>query len=105
MLRVSDTPEENGGTIRLAAWQGRCVDGDVEANVATARRVIAEAGRAKADFLCFPETFLSGYGRREIVERGALALDDERLASLAAEAARTGIVLLTGLAERSGGEC
>jgi N-carbamoylputrescine amidase len=54
----------------------------------------------RADFLCLPEAVLSGYGSREIVERGALSLDDSRLAELAATAAAHDMVLLVGLSER-----
>src|SRR5215472_1716003 len=86
--------------VRVGAWQGPSEDGDVEANLAAARRVIAEAGDRKVDFLCFPETFLSGYGTRAVVERAALALWDPRLDPLAAEAAARQMVLLIGLAER-----
>src|SRR5437870_669937 len=89
--------------VRIAAWQGHCVDGDVEANLAAARRAIDAAGAEQADFLCLPEAFLSGYGTREQVERGALALDDPRLESLAAAAAARALVLLVGLSERLAG--
>jgi N-carbamoylputrescine amidase len=93
---TADRPQ----TLRIAAWQGRCVDGDVAANLAAAYRAIEQAGEQKADFLCLPETFLSGYGSRELIERGALSLDDPRLASLAGAAAERGLVLLVGLTER-----
>ncbi len=89
---------ERATTIRLAAWQGPCVDGDVAANLAAARRAVALAREQGADFLCLPETFLSGYGSRETVERGALSLDDARLDDLAAAAGE--MVLLMGLTER-----
>jgi predicted amidohydrolase len=87
-------------TVRVAAWQGRCIDGDVEANLAAAHRAIDLAAAERAHFLCLPETFLSGYGTREAVLRGALALDDPRLLRLAACAAGHGLTLLAGLAER-----
>jgi predicted amidohydrolase len=91
---------ENGESIRLAAWQGRSADGDVDANLEAALRVVAEAGERGADFLCFPECFLSGYGSRESVERGAMSLDDPRLQRLADAAAARDMLLLVGLAER-----
>ena len=90
-------------TVRLAAWQGWCGDEDVEGNVAAARRAIAAAGERGADFLCLPETFLSGYGSREIVERGAMAVGDPRLERLGREAGERGLVLLVGFAERMEG--
>jgi len=76
------------------------VDGDAAANLEAARRAIDTAGKERADFLCLPEAFLSGYGSREIVERGALSLDDPRLAELASAAASRNLVLLVGLSER-----
>src|SRR5438045_1960289 len=87
-------------SVRLAVWQGYCADGDVEANLVAARRAIGEAGERQADFLCLPETFLSGYGSREIVECAALDLSDVRLQALASEAAAHNLVLLVGLTER-----
>jgi predicted amidohydrolase len=89
-------------TVRLAAYQGRSVPGDADANLATARRVLEEAARGGADFLCLPETFLSGYGDRSIVERGALSLDDTQLAELAHQAHGHDMVLLLGLSEQIG---
>jgi predicted amidohydrolase len=97
---MNNESSERGDTVRLAAWQGRCVDGDVEANLAAAHRVIAAAGEENVDFLCLPEAFLSGYGSRAIVERGALALEDPRLGELAVAAAERDMVLLVGLSER-----
>ena len=98
---MNNESSERRDTVRLAAWQGHCVDGDVEANLASAHRVVAAAGEESVDFLCLPETFLSGYGSRAIVERGALALEDPRLGELAAAAADRDLVLLIGLSERT----
>ena len=86
--------------LKLGAYQGRAVDGDVDANLATVQRVLKEAGERGVDFLCFPETFLSGYGDREVVERGAIPTDDQRLADLGTAAREFGIVLLVGFSER-----
>jgi predicted amidohydrolase len=86
--------------VRLAVWQGRCVDGDLETNLAAAHRALAAAGEERADFLCLPETFLSGYGSRATIEQGVLALDDPRLSDLAAAADARDLVLLVGLTER-----
>ncbi|MCC6441909.1 MAG: carbon-nitrogen hydrolase family protein [Armatimonadetes bacterium] len=87
-------------TLKLSAWQGRCADGDLEANLEAALGAVEEAGAKGADFLCLPECFLSGYGSRALVEAAALRLDDPRLLGLARAAALKGIVLLAGLAER-----
>lgn len=93
---------EGAITVRLAAYQGRSVPGDVDANLATARQVLEQAAAGGADFLCLPETFLSGYGDRSTVERGAIRLADSRLAELANQAQRHDIVLLIGLSEQIG---
>ena len=84
----------------IGVWQGRCANGDLEANLRRAGEIIDEAGRAGCDFVCLPETFLSGYGTAEIVRNTALALDDERLVALAARAHQYGLVALVGLAEK-----
>jgi 5-aminopentanamidase len=97
---VEDSSNGRPETVRLAAWQGRSAAGDTEANLAAARRAIVEAGQLQADFLCLPETFLSGYGSREIVERGSLSLHDARLQELADDAAARAMVLLVGMSER-----
>ena len=86
--------------IRLAAYQGYSVRGDVDANVATARRAIERAAEERADFLCLPETFLSGYGDRATVEHAAISAEEARLAALGGEAGRHGLVLLVGFSER-----
>jgi predicted amidohydrolase len=97
---TEQAPSVGSGPIRLAVWQGRCVDGDVAANLAAAHRAITEAGEQRADFLCLPEAFLSGYGSRATIEAGALALEDRRLGELADVAAARDMVLLVGFTER-----
>src|SRR5687768_15646187 len=86
--------------LKLAAYQGRSLDGNLEANVATVQRVMADAAAQKADFLCFPETFLSGYGDRQVVQDAAIPADDNLLKKLGTEAARLSLVLLVGFSER-----
>src|SRR5205823_3631245 len=100
VAEMPDKSNDSAVRVRIAAWQGRCVDGDVAANLQAAGRAIDAAAEERAEFLCLPEAFLSGYGSREIVERGALSLDDPRLAELASAAASRNLVLLVGLSER-----
>jgi len=88
--------------MRIAAFQGRCHDGDVQANVAVASDTLREAAEADADFLLMPEGYLGGYGTREVVESTAMTLDDPRVAGLVAETADSDCVLMVGLNERSG---
>lgn len=85
---------------RLAAYQGVSIGGDADANLDTVFRVVEEAAAQEVDFLCFPETFLSGYGDRALIERAALSLDDSRLRGLAERLSRHDMVTLIGLSER-----
>jgi predicted amidohydrolase len=86
--------------MRLAAYQGRCVQGDPTANVASVIRVMEQAAAQQIDLLCFPEAFLSGYGDRATVERGALRLDDPHLTALAQATGRHDLVVIAGFSER-----
>jgi len=87
--------------MRIAAFQGRCCDGDVRKNIARAMETVHDAGEAGVDFLLMPETYLSGYGSRELVESAAMRLDDPRLVKLVAEAGQYDMVFLVGMSERA----
>ena len=87
----------------LAAYQGLCADGQVEANIANSMDVFDRASQAGADFLLMPEAYLSGYGSREIVESGAMSIDDPRLGELVAHTGTSGTVLIVGMCEREEG--
>ena len=86
----------------VGVWQGACRDGDLAANLARTERVIDEAAEAGCDFVCLPELFLSGGDKAEYQIRGAISLDDERLAALAERAHRRGVVTIVGLCEKRG---
>ena len=88
--------------VRISVYQGACVDGDFSANLATAREVVAAALEAKSQFLLFPECFLSGYSGRAEVDRGARAVNDPDLRQFIAETAAHDLVVMIGLARRSG---
>jgi len=88
--------------MKVAAFQGRCRDGDVDANIAKATETLHQAAEAGADFLLMPEGYLGGYGTRETVEATALSLDDPRLGRLVAETARNDVVFIAGMHERAG---
>src|SRR3954466_16229698 len=88
--------------MRIAAYQGRCRDGDVAATLRKTLEVFEEAARRGADFLLLPEAFLSGYGDRQTVTGSALALEDRRLLGLVAATERHDLVLLVGVNERQG---
>ena len=63
----------------IGIWQGKCHDGDLDANIKRAGEVIDEAAAARCDFVCLPETYLPGYGTAEIIAANAMPLDDARL--------------------------
>ncbi|MCK6474201.1 MAG: carbon-nitrogen hydrolase family protein [Planctomycetes bacterium] len=89
----------------IGVWQGRSVNAEPDANLARAAKVVDEASAAGCDFVCLPESFVSGYGSREIIERGATALDDPRLLDLARRADDRRVVTLIGITEKmDGGE-
>jgi predicted amidohydrolase len=90
--------------MKIAAYQGRCHDGDPDANLAKTRELFSEAARQGAEFLLLPEAFLSGYGSREVVAASALALDDPRLQGLVAATAGHDVVLMVGVNEKHGAE-
>ncbi len=85
----------------VSVYQGVCVEGDLAANLATARKVVEEARSRGSHFVCLPECFLSGYESKEAVEKGARSLDDPELAAFIAESARHDMVVLVGLARRA----
>ncbi|MBI3828616.1 MAG: carbon-nitrogen hydrolase family protein [Planctomycetes bacterium] len=84
----------------VGVWQGYCADGELEQNIARVAQVIDEAGAAGCDFVCFPETFLSGCGSPGLAARCALSLDDPRLLDLAARAEKFKMVALVGMSEK-----
>lgn len=88
--------------MRIAAYQGPCVSGDLKANMHRTLQVYERAASDRVDFLAMPETFLSGYGVREHVERAAVAADGPELKPLYDATRNAGTVLLVGFSERRG---
>lgn len=84
----------------VGLWQASCSNTRMADNFASAADAIEQASRARCRFLCLPETFLTGYGSRAVVQRTAIHLTDRRLTALARHAARRRLVLLAGLNER-----
>jgi predicted amidohydrolase len=85
----------------VSVYQGDCADGDFAANLATVRRVVAEARDRGSHFVCFPECFLSGYDSRAHAEQGARALDDPDVCAFIEESKDHDMVILVGLARRA----
>ena len=85
-------------TFRLALAQLNPTLGDVEGNLALARAARADAAKAGADVVLFPELFLAGYPPEDLVLKPAFQ-DACRAAceTLARETAEGGPALLIGL--------
>jgi predicted amidohydrolase len=89
------------GDLVISVYQGSCKDGDFTANLATVRKLVAQARDRGSQFVAFPECFLSGYESTEAVQRGARSLDDPELARFIAESAAHDMVVLVGLARKA----
>jgi predicted amidohydrolase len=85
--------------LTISAYQGRCIDGDFDANLSTARQAVKDALARGSDFLAMPETFLSGYDTREHMTHGARRLDDPQVQSFIAESAAHNMVVMVGIAQ------
>ena len=99
---MSDRPKDR---LRIALAQLNPLMGDIAGNLARVRAARAEAARAGADLVLFPELFLCGYPPEDLVMKPAL-LDDCRAAieSLATETADGGPGVLLGTPWREDGK-
>ena len=99
---MSDRPKDR---LRIALAQLNPLMGDIVGNLARVRAARAEAARAGADLVLFPELFLCGYPPEDLVMKPAL-LDDCRAAieSLATETADGGPGVLLGTPWREEGK-
>lgn len=86
--------------LRVAAAQVVSVPGDVDANVATAVRVVGSAADRGARLVVLPELFLTGYAPETWTHDGSLTAEDERLEPLSHGAAAHGVVVVAGAAVR-----
>jgi len=87
--------------IRLATYQGPVSEGNMPANLARVREYYEIAHQNKADFVCFPECYLTGYFHAAAT-KNAFALDAPIIAELC-NMTRNGPVLLVGAAVLDGG--
>ena len=53
--------EKNNDCLIVAAFQGRCIEGDPKSNFAKVIELMQESEERKIDILCLPESFLHGY--------------------------------------------
>jgi predicted amidohydrolase len=84
--------------LTISVYQGRCADGDFDANLVTVRKAVLDALARGSDFLVMPETFLSGYDSREHMTHGARRIDDPQLQSFITESAAHNMVVIVGIA-------
>ena len=84
---------------RVAATQVDVRALDVERNLETHRRVIAETAAGGCDLVVFPELSVTGHNGSEEITRAAEPLDGSILAAVRAAAAEAGIAVSYGFAE------
>jgi NAD+ synthase (glutamine-hydrolysing) len=84
--------------IRIALAQVNPTVGDLEGNLRTIRRVAAEARKARAQIVAFPELMLSGYPPEDLLLKPQFLRDCSRALRAAARESK-GIVMLVGSPE------
>ena len=85
--------------IRVGTYQGPIVDNDFDANLRKVEEVLERTKNMQLDFICFPETFLSGYSQQAVRE-SSIPLDDPRFHNFIQRSAVYDTVILVGLSER-----
>jgi len=85
--------------IRVGTYQGPIVENDFDANLHKVEEVLERTKKLQLDFICFPETFLSGYSQQAVRE-SSISLDDPRLYNFIQRSAVYDTVILIGLSER-----
>jgi predicted amidohydrolase len=89
------------GKIRIGSFQGPIVDNDFESNLNKVKEVLNQTRDLDLDFLCFPETYLSGY-TEQAVRESSILIDDPRLLEFIHYSAGLDTVILVGMSEREG---
>jgi predicted amidohydrolase len=87
--------------IRIGSFQGPIVDNGFDRNLDKVRQVMNQTREQGLDFLCFPETYLSGYSEQAVRE-SSIHLDDPRLLEFIRFSGSFDTVILVGLSEREG---
>jgi predicted amidohydrolase len=87
-------------TIKIASWQGP-VDERLSINLAKVESVLDQYRDERLDFICFPETYLSGY-TVESIHANAIPLEDPRLQGFIEKYQQLDTVILVGMSERAG---
>ena len=87
-------------TITIGSYQGPLTEGNVQANLNTVLRQLHKPQNADLDFLCFPETFLTGYAPDSITQR-ALSASAPEIQNLVEATQSLKTVVLVGFAEKT----
>lgn len=90
-----------GEKIRIGSWQGPVAENDYMKNLNKVRAVLKDTKDMKLDFLCFPETFLSGYSK-EAIQNSCLPLDHPEIVKFVKESEEYDTVILVGMSEKDG---
>jgi 5-aminopentanamidase len=89
------------GKIRIGSFQGPIVDNEFDLNLGKVKEILNQTRHWGLDFLCFPETYLSGYSERAVRE-SSVQINDPRLLDFIDFSATFDTVILVGLSEREG---
>jgi predicted amidohydrolase len=85
--------------IKIGTWQGPVADNDFHTNLQKVKSVLEDSRNLGLDFLCFPETYLSGYSVRAI-QKSACSLDHPEIIRFIDESKKYGTVILVGMSEK-----
>ena len=85
--------------IRIGSFQGSIVDNDFECNLNKVKEVLNQTRDKGLDFLCFPETYLSGYSEQAVRE-SSIPMDDPCLLEFIRFSTAFDAVILVGMSER-----
>lgn len=85
--------------IKIGSYQGPIFDNDIKKNVNNVKKIVDENKDANLDFLCFPETYLSGYSPVAIKE-SAMTLQDPVIINLLEWSKSYDTVFLIGFCEK-----
>ncbi len=87
--------------IRIGSFQGPIHDNGFDLNLGKVKEVVDQTRDMGLDFLCFPETYLSGYSEQAVRE-SSIPMDDPRLLEFIRFSAAYDTVILVGMSEREG---
>lgn len=79
--------------MRITLAQVPSTLGDVDANLARAAEIAAQAGQDGSDLVVFPELYLSGYALSQVDEDVSMPADDPRLAALSSLVPQTDVLI------------